>query len=345
MQLRECVNDLKSKLYTEVQNYQHLEQDYQNLKLKKDMLIEILNHFETNNLEIIETNSFQIGLILPLIYDEMESSSIYNQIVSCIYSNDYEKTSKKIQVIKTKLTNDLQNFSNQIKLLSNQLSIKKVTMIEYRRILSNFKYLGLITPYQIELITKVMQQYNYDEKDQIRIFESIRMHNIRVKFEDKSKISNTVVNMLDCEYKKYEIDQLDDIKFKSKFQTIIDSFFNSIKIVDSIDDVIELMPELESGNYEFDEFDYIYKSVINRLIGELEESISSISDPEIYNDIELRKVVIQEYNENKFKFGKLQYSYNTKRQAYLSKLEQSKELETIDDNIIKKTVIILLILS
>lgn len=334
MQLKECINDLKSKLYTEVQNYENLKLELEDLKGKKDILKEIINIIKNENIEELNNNTFQLGLLLPIVYGNIEANSIYDKIISHRYSNDKDiNNNKSILLLQTKFKEDLEFFSNKIQLLEKQIFMKKSTNIEYRRILSNYKYSGLITSLQVELITKFMQHYDYEPKDQIRIFESIRIHNTKVKYEN-SKISYTVVNMLDDNYEKYDIDQLEENQFKDKFQTVIASFYRSVKMDDSVEDVIELMPELESGNYSFDEFDYIYKSVINRLIDDLLESINSISEPTIYKDIELRKVVIQEYNENKQKLNKLKYSYNSKRSAYCTKIKQQKELENIDEKVI-----------
>lgn len=331
MQLHECVNDLKSKLYTEVQNFEHLKSNLEDIKTKKDILTEIISFFDDNNKEALVNNFFHLGLLLPIIYSEVEANSIYEKINSNLYSNNDNKT---LSLIKTKFKDDLQSFSNQTKLLENQIAIKKSTIIEFRKILSNYKYSGLLTPLQIELITRIMKDYNYDKKDQIRILESIRIHNIRVKYEDNSKISYTVVNMLDEKYQKYEISQVEEAEFKDKFQTTIDSFYRSIRMDDAIDDIIDLMPELESGNYSLEEFDYIYKKIINHLIDDLVENISYMSDQNIYSDVELRKVVIQEYNENKYKYNKLKYYYNKRRQNYCSKIENTKEIENIEDEIV-----------
>lgn len=328
MQLRECVNDLKSKLYTEVQNYEQLKNDLGCVYTKRDVLIEIITLLEDDSF-----NNLQLGLLLPIVYGNVEANSIHDKLVSILYSKDSTKINRFILSIKEKFKDDLQSFSNQIQLLKNELQIKKESTIEYRKILSNFKYLGLLSSDQIEIITEIMKKYNYDKKDQIRILEAVRFHNTRVKFEDKSKISYTVVNMLDDKYEKYEVSELEEADLKNKFQTAIDSFYRSIKMENSIEDIIELMPELESGSYSLEEYDYIYKKIINRIIDDLLENITSISDQDIYNDIELRKVVIQEYNENKFKFNKLEYFYKSRRLSYCSKIEQEKELNNSEESL------------
>jgi phage-related protein len=233
----------------------------------------------------------------------------------------------KLSSIRNKFKEDYQYLDEQIQFLENKLFLNQQIMIEYRRILSNYKYNGLITSNQIDLIVRFMQKYKMDTKDQIRILESIRIHNIKIKYSD-SKVSYTVINMLDNFYSKYEIDFLEKTKFQDKFNMVIDSFYRSLKTNDSPQDTIDLMPDLDSGDYSLEEFDYIYKNILNRMIDGLNDNINSISDPQIYNDIELRKVVIEEYNENKYKYSKLLYSYNSKRQTYCIKLEKKPELES-----------------
>lgn len=344
MKLKECVNDLKSKLYIEVQDYQHTKSKFDELCMKRDVLKEIVDIVENNDVRIINDNLFLLGMQLPIIYGEVEGNRIFDMIMETVFKQnasdnnlDNEIKNSKFKLLQSKLNDDCLSFINEIKLLESKLILRKSEIIEYRRILSNYKYNGLITPSQVDLLVNFMTKYNMDGKDQIRILESIRIHNIRVKDSD-SKISYTVVNMLDNSYEKYEIDQLDELRNQNKFSTTIDSFCRTLKMGNSVEEVINLMPELDSGSYTLEEFDYIYKSIINNLIDELIDSITSISDSEIYNDIELRKVVIQEYNENRYRYNKIMDDYQSKRQNYFENLEQqfSNQKEEITNNLFYK---------
>lgn len=234
-------------------------------------------------------NKLGLGILLPIVFGNNEGNRMYNIILESLYNSD---NNIKVNLLAKKILTEYEDMKNQLLLLNVELKEKVKTIIEYKRVLSNFKYNGIITNEQIELVEKIMEKYDFSVEDQIRVFESIRIHNIKNMY-DEPKISYTVFNMLDTNFEKYDIEG-------------------------------------------YEEFCYIYESVINKIIDDLREGVQSISDPSIYQDQDLRKVVIQEYNENKFIYDNLQKIYKINRKGYLNILNQEKDnqVDGIDSNTI-----------
>ena len=328
MNYKECVNNLKNIIYLEVKKFNESKEKRDTLIYETQILEEILTNMCDDNLqydlEKIKENKFLILMSLPLIYGDVVSDS-FNMV---IYNGLNAKEGNKIK-INSLINHLLQDYNikkEEIKILNIEIKNLTPLIIEYKRILSNYKYIGKITNEQIDLIEQLMIKNNFTSGEQIKIFESIRINNIKNKSND-SKISYTVINMLDSDYKKYEIDVSKIYKNKSQFLKIVNSFYEGIKNYDQIEEVLELMPNLEDNTYGYDEFVFIFESLINMLIDDLLESKMSISDPSIYKDYELRQVVIQEYNENVRKYRKLKYEYQLRKNQYLSKLNKQEPEE------------------
>lgn len=333
--LNRCLNELKSILYTKVNNYNKNIELSKELKNKLDILketIDILYNKETKtiNLKRIEQELMQLGLLLQSIYGNTEGNRIYDIITTCIFAVD--KDTKKLRILLNKLIKEYNETLNEIRLLSPSLKHTEPLIIEYKRILSNYKYNGLITNKQTKLIEDIMKEYDFSKKDQIRIFESIRTHNLIKKYKEDAKISYTVVEMLDTNLTKYDIDNDLVISDKDRLSKIIDSFYQSIKDVNTIEEIFILMPNFEDQTYSYEEFMYIYESILNKIIDDLLDSIKEIQNQEIYQDIDLRKVVIQEFNENKFKYKKLLEVYNTRKNEYIENYELEQNLKQQDNN-------------
>lgn len=331
MSIKECVNDLKNKLYTEVFNYEQMKTELENLNLKKDIFCEIIRIIQNSNIEKIREDLGLLIFSLPIIYGEIEGERVYNMLLASFHpqiivkGDENEINEKKFNLVIKKILEDYNSLENKMKMIENQINIDKQKIIQYRKILSNYKYKGLIDSQQINLITDIIEKYNYEPKDKIRIFESIRMHNIEVKY-DNPKISYTIVNMLDQNYQKYEIDILEKVSLQ-KVQPTIDSFIKYVEITNSIEDEISLMPDLKTGDYSLEEFDYFYKNIINYLIDKILDSVNSITDQSIYDSIELRKVVIQEYNELSYKYRKIKQHYLNQRQSNLNDKQQEENID------------------
>ena len=68
MTQHDAVNDLKSKLYTEVQMYDSLKKEYNDLLIKRDVLGDLLDILNSEDPIELKNNYLALGLQLPSVY-------------------------------------------------------------------------------------------------------------------------------------------------------------------------------------------------------------------------------------------------------------------------------------
>lgn len=318
MTQHDAVNDLKSKLYTEVQMYDSLKKEYNDLLIKRDVLGDLLDILNSEDPIELKNNYLALGLQLPSVYGMEEGTRLFDKMMK--NTQLFTTSISKQSAIYKKILDDFQKFSNQLIPMKQQLYRDFLPMIEKRRILSNFKFDGLITGKQIEIIDDLIKRYDIDSKDHIRCLEYIRGHNSKIK-NSEYFVSDTVVKMLDSNYTKFIIDDVDDIKYKDRYSRVIEDYLCELGKTD-VKDLPEFLPFLpDFTEYPIDVFDYIYQNLINGIIDSINEDVEYISSVEVYKSIELRKVAISEYNERRIKLAQISNYYYAVRSNYQSDVE------------------------
>lgn len=335
MTQHDAINDLKSKLYTEVQLYDTLKKNYNNLLLKRDILSSILEILNSSDPNVLKNNYLALGLQLSSVYGLEEGTHLFDKMMEI--TQLFSVTINSNSIIYKKISDDFDDFSNQIITMQQQLNLELPFMIEKRRILSNFKYNGLMTVNQIEIIDNIMKKYGVDPKDHIRCLEYIRVHNAKI-VNSNYTVSDTVVKMLDSNYQKFIIDDVDDIKYRDKYSKVIDSYLNELGKTD-VNDLLDFLSFLpKSKDYSIEEFDYIYQNLINGIIDSIYEDIGYISDVDVYKSLELRKVAISEYNERRIKLGQIRSYYQKNRVDYPSNIELLVDEDTTTDSYVNNLI-------
>lgn len=314
----DAINDLKNKLYTEVQMYDSLKRKYNDLLVKRDILNDVLDILNNDDPIELKNNYLALGLQLPSVYGTEEGTHLFDKIMKT--TQLFTTLISKQSIIYKKILDDFQNFSNQSISIKQQLYRDFPLMIEKRKILSNFKFDGLITGKQIEIIDDLMKRYDVDSKDHIRCLEYIRGHNSKIKYSEYF-VSDTVVKMLDSSYTKFIIDDVDDIKYRDRYSRVIEDYLCELGKT-NVKDLPEFLPFLpDFTEYPIDVFDYIYQNLINGIIDSINEDVEYISSVEVYKTIELRKVAISEYNERRIKLAQISNYYRAVRLNYPSDVE------------------------
>ena len=318
MNYKESINELKSIIYQKVKSFNNLKKEKEQLMYETDLLSEVIDNMcdEEGQYDLVKIreNIYMIGLLLPLLYGDIVSNAFCDNIYRGLNAKEGNKI--KINSVLSRLKQDYSDKKDRIKLLDVEIRELTPIIIEYKKILSNYKYTCKITNNQIDLIEDIMVKNEFTNAEQIKVLESIRINNRKSKSNDK-KISYTVINILDTEYKKYDVDVSYVYANKEQFLKIIDSFYDGIKKYDEITEIFELLPSIDNSAYGYHEFVFIFESLINLLIDDLIDSKESISNLEIYKDYELRQVVIQEFNENLIKYRTLKNEYKKRKQQYL----------------------------
>ena len=307
------LKELKNVLYLKVSDYLEEKEMFENINFKLDILREIISYLNSSD-DNLKDNFLSYDLQLSLIYSdslkEKFSKIVFNYINS-LSTNDLSQILENRKTLKTlfnSLNDEYEQIYNKSEILEGRLQKLLPKIKEYRKILSGYKYGGLINNNQIKLLEQVMNDEKVKSEDQVRIFEQTRIHNDTQK---NQKTSYTVLKMLDEDIKLYDFTNLETFDFKNKVDSMIKFYLQMIKKSDDIKELYEIFPTLKDQNISYEEFDYTFKKILNELILLLHESKESISKKDIYNDIELRKVVIAEYNEIKQKYNKILYYFNT----------------------------------
>lgn len=196
--------------------------------------------------------------------------------------------------------------------LESYIRKNQVKIIDYRKILSNFKYNNAINNNQIQLIEEIMNNEDVSPKNQIQILEQIKNHNNQQQVLENK---DTILNMINENIELYDFPSLESFDFKSRVTPMIDSYYQMIMSVDDVTQLYNFFPILKDQTIDLEEFEYIFKKILNKMISVLQGCKQSIIEKDIYDDEVLRNVVIAEYNEMKKKYEKIFYylimKYNT----------------------------------
>lgn len=314
------IYSLKSLLRSVISVYEEKKQIKENNKYLMDIykeLIELINNVDIN---AIEENSLSISLLLPIIYNNEEALRIENKIDIYIYQlskmkdnkdleDEYNKISQKLNRIISKIIKEYEVICNKNELYTREVQELDSKAYICRGILYKLNTKNLINDYQKEEIKKLLQENNWSEEQSIIIQEYIRNHNIKCKFE-KPKTSYTTIKMLEYNYDLYETDNLIDKDTKNKLNESVNSMFEIILTENdlNIPMFIEEMTSWMSREY----YEYTIKSIMNKFLNVLNECKNNMVNDNNYEDLEVRKIIIEEFNSYYYKFLTLQRYYEHK---------------------------------
>lgn len=137
-----------------------------------------------------------------------------------------------------------------------------------------------------------------------------------------------VINMLNAEYQPYVITELENYEYKATLTPLINSIYDTL-MQNGVEYIISYLTTSLPNNLTLEEYDYIFKNVINKIIANLEESLADIKNIELYT--ELRNVIIKEYNNRLQSFKILRAFYYKERQKYEYINESKSELDSSED--------------
>lgn len=112
MTQHDAVNDLKSKLYTEVQMYDSLKKEYNDLLIKRDVLGDLLDILNSEDPIELKNNYLALGLQLPSVYGMEEGTRLFDKMMK--NTQLFTTSISKQSAIYKKILDDFQKFSNQL---------------------------------------------------------------------------------------------------------------------------------------------------------------------------------------------------------------------------------------
>ena len=325
------IYSLKSILRTVITQYEEKKKISENAIYQLDIYKEILGLINNVDLNDLISNTLPLGLLLPLIYSNEEAELIGSKISMYAYQliklsknadleDEYHKTLKKLNDLVNKIIKEYEVLNNKCVTYKQEVDSLKDKAYISRGILYRLNTKMFLNPYQIEEVKKLFVEFEIPEAEQIIILEYINHHNISCKFKNP-KLSFTTIKMMEDDFELYDTEELIDKDIKSKLDEWGNSVFNTILTDDEID-LIMFLDEMTSWMSE-DMKEYAVKCVLNKFLNALRECKENMMSDNNYDDIEIRKLIIMEYNSYYYKYLRLKRYYD---------IMTLKE-ENIDENI------------
>lgn len=312
------INSLKNLLRADISIYDDKTKDKNNNEYLLSIYKEILSLIDNVEANQIMQNSLGISLLFSLIYDESmadnTSQSIYklSYLITAYSKNeDYEKellkAKEKLSKLVRKINDEYETIINKNRIYAEEIhNLTKQIYIE-KGILYRLNDKKCLEKFQIHEVKKLLKEKNWNENNIIIILEHIRNHNIRCSY-DNPKISYTTINMLENDFDFYGTDDLMNIESKNKFDSHINTMFDSVSLEEDLD--IESFVNNYTNWMNRNEYDYTMRNLLNKFIDELKKCQDEMVQN--YEDFELRKIIIEDYNHYYYKFLKFKKYYDEK---------------------------------
>lgn len=312
---------LKNKMYLEINDF------YTDKETLDDLKNQLCFCKEVEEILNFEFNELKDNLILLDIQLQqlsgIDSEKIYSIVYSIItnietyasnpnYENEFSKEISKLVKIKNIFINLHQELSDKIQLLYVKQKNKEKEIIDYKKILSNFKNNYVINNYQLYLIHNMIEKYEFEEKEEILVLEQIKNYNKKIIKPDYNSYQTIITTILTKELEDYEMDDyhIDELDNKAR------SIYNSIIVIDNLDEINNYLPELETGLYTLEEYDYIFKRIMNKIINSMKDNQTELAKKETYFDYDLCGLFISDFIDLEKLLNKTRYFYNTGRLKY-----------------------------
>lgn len=309
---------LKNLLRADISLYTDKVKEKDNNSYLLDMYKEIIDLIDNGNPEELMENSASINLLLQLVYNEEVANKLTETIYKLAYAiskyskmADNEKnllqTEAKLNKIIRKILDEYDVIYNKNEVYIKEINNKSKRVYYEKGILYRLNTKKYLENFQIEEIKKILKEHNINNNDQIIVLEYVRNHNIKCSYSNP-RVSYTTINMLQAEFTLYDIEGLIDIELKNKLDNHVVTIFENLfleeteKIEEYVNDYTIWMNK--------EEYDYTMQSILNRFLIEMKNCQTEMLNN--YDDVELRKIVIEDYNHYYYKYIKFKKYYEEK---------------------------------
>lgn len=325
---------LKSLLRSIITLYEEKRIISDNAKYQLDIYKEIISLINDVDLNTLFSNTLSLNLLLPLIYSPEEAENIGNKISGYAYQliklsnnkdleDEYNKILKKLNDIVGKIISEYEVLNSKSITYKQEFEDLNDKAYICRGILYRINTKMFISGYQINEVKKLLDENNWSNEHQIIILEYINHHNISCKFKSP-KLSFTTIRMIEDDFELYDTNELIDKDLKNKLDDWSNSVFETILTEEDISMIPNFIDEMSIW-MDDETFEYSIKSVLNKFLNSLKECKENMLKDNNYDDVEIRKLIILEYNSYYYKYLKLKKYYESR--VYKESVEESKEEE------------------
>ena len=307
--LQESINSINNEIgeFTKTQNY------YKTYEA-------ICELFASEDIDVLIESCKMLPLLYQGIVEKEEAMQKglellgHYHLIKRIEGNKYEEA-YDVEKIKKKVKNILDKFKQERDRYKEELISKKRDIYaknelkrKYGHLKSKLDHNLVVTPEDIAFLAKYMIEKGFQREQQILNLEDIRIHNQKIEHPDY-KVSQQVKLMIHSGYHEYKISNLQKLQY-TKYQADIVAFQNSLDKNQNINQTIQNISESEKKYESLEVYFFILKSLINIYVQMLNQDIQDLKDH--YEDIDLRKVILAEYNDHRKRYNALKILFDKK---------------------------------
>jgi len=334
--------DLKKLLRAELRIYDEKKVKFENALYDADIYYDLITNLTLDDLELFESNLISISLLLPIIYGESKAQYLEQEFCKLLYLldrlsgnddliNEYEKAFERLRMLVSTIISEHDVLCNKLLLYKKEYIVAKKKAYYYRSILYRLNTKSFVDDRQVAVIKELLADSDFNHEEQIVIMEYLNHHNIRVKY-DNPKISYTTIKMLESDFEDFDLGEIDK-ESKNKLDECANSIFDAIMFENDDVNNFEITFSVVAM-MSVEEKDYVFKKTLNKFLNFLRECKNNMVEDQGYEDIELRKMIIQEYNSYYYKYKSLESYCNLRNTESLEddeKIEANEAVESLPD--------------
>ncbi|MBR1748365.1 MAG: hypothetical protein IJ743_01065 [Bacilli bacterium] len=312
--------NVRIELQNSIDEIEQRIQEYQEIVKKYELYRIIVEMFEPTDID----ERIHAALCVPAIYKHLTDEKIANdksvEILELLYYiknveeknmqdlYDIDKAKKRIDAkinVFIKKKEEYQKIVDEKKNdIRNQIALKK----RYIFIKSKLDHQGLLSEKDISLLGEYMNEKGFKVEQKILALEYIRIHNQKIASPD-AKIIMQVRDMLHSHYHDLPINYQENLT-SLKYQSTIFAYQKALEKSSDIKGSLAILSESQKDFQNLEDYLAILKSLVNLYGQKLNEDIQDLKDN--YEDITLRQVILETYNDHQRRYIPLKNLYYEK---------------------------------
>ena len=325
----------KDIIFVEIRKYEYLITKDKEFTNKIQMLEDAINILKSG-IQTLEDNLGGLEFLISAILSEQESKKCYKNISNYFYAQKYSNDERYLLQCQKSYFITLKYLEDLLESLKLEKEINEASLIRKKDKVQTYKIIyklinnsGFLNTNLIDDFKNLMSSYGYEN---IQIVKTLEKFNINfAKHRDDKTPNYTIINMLDKEYEKYDIAAIENYLYEEKLNPQINSLYDSLRKY-GFDETLPFLPKYNDENLTLEEFDYLFKNIINKLIDDLRECVLDISNIDMYKELKLS--IIEEYNKALGLYNILQRYYKEERNSLEKHINSVKIVEETVNNLI-----------
>lgn len=321
------VTKLKELLYLKICELSEVSEKYKTNETKLALLSDVVKMLDGNMDEVI-VNKINLDLLLDNIFIDDDRYNMRLNSILYLYKQ-YKKMSNQEEC--ENCLNELLDLKNDLinereKIDTEQIYYKgNINDFEiYKKILSKLKYRQMITKEEFGIIFNFLHEQKLEDKIIVDLCEQIVVfsNDINNKF-DKTFDKYAFLNLLKTGFERFpdiHIENKNEIVNRAKLLLQLSKSYNG-----NIMEFTEQLPFLLDSGMQIEEYKCLYVEIMKQIQNEIKDLIDNACSEEFYMDEEVKKIIMDEYNENVRLYNVVRNHFDTEIDNYNYYLQNNNE--------------------